>query len=429
MMKVNIKESSTVEAAQDTPKQSLWASNIDLVMVRAHTPRLFFYKPTASSINGNLLKEALSKALVLFYPLAGRLGYDENGRIEIQCNGKGVLFVEAHTDSSFHHLNDFTPTSHFSQLLPQPDYSAHISSYPLLLVQVTYFKCGGIVLGVGLHHILTDRDSTFNFINTWAGITRGITPSITPIHDRTPLRARVPPHPTFHHIEYDPSPSMNNKNINTSSNSEPTSVAISKITLEHLKTLKTKSRTECYSNYEVLAAHIWRCTCKARGLANNQETKLYLPVDGRSRLNPQLPPGYFGNAIFHASSIALSGDLQSETLMDNVERVHKAVQRMDDDYLRSAIDYIEMHPDKSSLTRVGHMYKSPNLVIINWSSLSLQDADFGWGPPEFMGGARVFPEGMAILLPNPTDDGSILLGVCLETQHLQLFTKYLYDFE
>ncbi|KAK0590391.1 hypothetical protein LWI29_026416 [Acer saccharum] len=426
-MKINIKESSTVEAAQDTPKQSLWASNIDLLMFRAHTPWLFFYKPTtASSINGNLLKEALSKALVLFYPLAGRLGYDENGRIEIQCNGKGVLFVEAHTDSSFHHLNDFTPTSHFSQLLPKPDYSAHISSYPLLLVQVTYFKCGGIVLGVGLHHILADGASNFNFINTWASITRGITPSITPFHDRTLLRARVPPHPIFHHIEYDPSPSMNNNNIN----SEPASVAILKITLEHLKTLKTKSRTTCYSTYKVLAAHIWRCTCKARGLANNQETKLYIPVDGRSRLNPQLPPGYFGNVIFSATSIALSGDLQSETLMDTVERVHKAVQRMDDDYLRSAIDYIEMHPaDKSSLTRGGHTFKSPNLNINNWSRFPIQDADFGCGPPDFMGGASGFPEGMATLLPNPTNDGSTWLFVCLETQHLQLFTKYLYDFD
>ncbi|KAK0589128.1 hypothetical protein LWI29_010047 [Acer saccharum] len=425
-MKINIKESSTVEAAQDTPKQSLWASNIDLLMFRAHTPRLFFYKPTTtSSINGNLLKEALSKALVLFYPLAGRLGYDENGRIEIQCNGKGVLFVEAHTDSSFHHLNDFTPTSHFSQLLPKPDYSAHISSYPLLLVQVTYFKCGGIVLGVGLHHILADGASTFNFINAWASITRGITPTITPFHDRTLLRARVPPRPIFHHIEYDSSPSMNNNNIN----SEPASVAILKITLEHLKTLKTKSRTKCYSTYEVLASHIWRCTCKARGLANNQETKLYIPVDGRSRLNPQLPPGYFGNVIFNATSIALSGDLQSETLMDTVERVHKAVQRMDDDYLRSAIDYIEMHPDKSSLTRGGHTFKSPNLNINNWSRFPIQDADFGCGPPDFMGGARGFPEGAAILLPNPTNDGSTWLAVCLETQHLQLFTKYLYDFD
>ncbi|KAK1568281.1 hypothetical protein Q3G72_022579 [Acer saccharum] len=340
-MKINIKESSTVEAAQDTPKQSLWASNIDLLMFRAHTPRLFFYKPTTtSSINGNLLKEALSKALVLFYPLA-------------------------------------------------------------------------------------DGASTFNFINTWASITRGITPTITPFHDRTLLRARVPPRPIFHHIEYDPSPSMNNNNIN----SEPASVAILKITLEHLKTLKTKSRTKCYSTYEVLASHIWRCTCKARGLANNQETKLYIPVDGRSRLNPQLPPGYFGNVIFNATSIALSGDLQSETLMDTVERVHKAVQRMDDDYLRSAIDYIEMHPDKSSLTRGGHTFKSPNLNINNWSRFPIQDADFGCGPPDFMGGARGFPEGAAILLPNPTNDGSTWLAVCLETQHLQLFTKYLYDFD
>ncbi|KAH7569240.1 hypothetical protein JRO89_XS06G0128500 [Xanthoceras sorbifolium] len=391
MMKINIKKSSTIQPAQDTPKEPLWTSNVDLLMVRVHTPRVFFYRPISTSssnfFNAQELKESLSKALVLFYPLAGRLGHDENGRIEIKCNAEGALFVEADTDSALDDFNDFAPSSQLSHLLPKIDYSAEISSYPLLISQVTYFKGGGVVLGVGLHHILADGASTFNFVNTWASITRGVSPSMTPMHNQTLLRARVPSSPKFRHIEYDPSPSMSNINIT----SEPSiSTAIFKITLEQLETLRTGLRKEeqttmtkkHYSNYEVLAVHIWRCTCKARGLANDQETKLYMPVDGRSKLDPPLPHEYFGNAIFYATSIAMFGNLRSEPLMDTAERVHKAVKRMDDEYLRSAIDYVEetltqQQPVGSlSLVRGRHTYKNPNLNVNKWSRFPVQDADF-----------------------------------------------------
>ncbi|KAH7569230.1 hypothetical protein JRO89_XS06G0127300 [Xanthoceras sorbifolium] len=312
-------------------------------MVRVLTPRVFFYRPISTSssnfFNAQELKESLSKALVLFYPLAGRLGHDENGRIEIKCNAEGALFVEADTDSALDDFNDFAPSSQLSHLLPKIDYSAEISSYPLLISQ-----CGA-ALGVGLHHILADGASTFNFVNTWASITRGVSPSMTPMHDRTLLWDRVP--------------------------------TIFKITLEQLETLRTGLRKEeqttmtkkRYSNYEVLAAHIWRCTCKARSLANDQETKLYMPVDGRSKLDPPLPLEYFGNAIFYATSIALSGDLQSEPLMDTIERVHKAVKQMDDEYLRSAIDYVEetltqqQPAGLASLVIGRNTYKSPNLGV------------------------------------------------------------------
>ncbi|KAL5842118.1 hypothetical protein ACOSQ3_012721 [Xanthoceras sorbifolium] len=190
-----------------------------------------------------------------------------------------------------------------------------------------------------------------------------------------------------------------------------------------------------YSNYEVLAAHIWRCTCKVRGLANDQETKLYMPVDGRSKLDPPLPHEYFGNAIFYATSIAMFGNLRSEPLMDTAERVHKAVKRMDDEHLRSAIDYVEetltqQQPVGSlSLVRGRHTYKNPNLNVNKWSRFPVQDADFGWGSPIFMGLARVSLEGIMFLLPNTANDGSSWLSVCLETRHLQLFKEFLYDFD
>ena len=57
-----------------------------------------------------MLKEALSKTLVPFYPMAGRLGSDENGRLDIICNAEGVLLIEAETTSTIDDLGDFVPS-------------------------------------------------------------------------------------------------------------------------------------------------------------------------------------------------------------------------------------------------------------------------------------------------------------------------------
>lgn len=129
-----------VRPAQDTPRRSLWNSNVDLVVPRMHTPSVYFYRPNGSTnfFDPQILKEALSKALVPFYPMAGRLKRDEDCRIEIDCNGNGVLFVEAVTDAIIDDFGDFAPTMELKRLIPTVDYSGDISSYPLLVLQVTF---------------------------------------------------------------------------------------------------------------------------------------------------------------------------------------------------------------------------------------------------------------------------------------------------
>ena len=139
-MIINVKESTMVQPAEETPRRGLWNSNVDLVVPRFHTPSVYFYRPTGASnfFDAKVLKEALSKALVPFYPMAGRLRRDEDGRIEIDCNGEGVLFVEAETASVVADFGDFAPTLELKQLIPTVDYSGGISSYPLLVLQVCF---------------------------------------------------------------------------------------------------------------------------------------------------------------------------------------------------------------------------------------------------------------------------------------------------
>lgn len=431
-MKISIKKSSIVRPAKDTPKRTIWNSNLDLLVPRIHIPTVYFYKPNGSSnfFEAHVLKEALSQVLMPFYPLAGRLGTDENGRIEIHCNAKGVLFIEAdETTCVIDDFGDFTPCLEMMHLVPSIDYSLDISSYPLLTVQVTYFKCGGVCLGVFFHHTIADGTSAIHFINSWSEIARGISISITPFVERTLLEARVPPVPTFHHIEYDAPPTMITP-VQLSPKS--TCTKILKITPDQISTLKSKSKknknlTIHYSTYETLAAHIWRCMCKARDLKNDQATKLYIATDGRARLNPPLPRGYFGNVLFTSTVTKLCGEIQSNPLKDTIEKIHEALKRMDDEYLRSALDLLEVQPDLTAMMRGANTFKCPNLNVVSWMKLPIHDADFGWGRPIYMGPASVVFEGMGYILPSPSNDGILWLIICLEANHMQLFQNLLYD--
>ncbi|RZC71190.1 hypothetical protein C5167_034648 [Papaver somniferum] len=436
-MKISIKESTMVRPAEETPQRSLWNANVDLVVPRMHTPSVYFYRPNGSSnfFDCSVLKEALSKVLVPFYPMGGRLKRDEDGRIEIDCNGAGVLLVEAETTSVIDDFGDFAPTLELRQLIPSVDYSGDISSYPLLVLQVTHFKCGGVSLGVGMQHHVADGASGLHFINTWSDMARGLDLTIPPFIDRTLLRARDPPTPAFHHIEYQPPPPMKAP----SPNSQPgdlgseTSVAIFKITRDQLNTLKSKSKegeniTVNYSSYEMLSSHVWRSVCRARDLPADQETKLYIATDGRSRLRPVLPPGYFGNVIFTTTPMAVSGDLDSKPLTYAAGRIHDALLRMDDEYLRSALDYLELQPDLTALVRGAHTFRCPNIGITSWARLGIHDADFGWGRPIFMGPGGIAFEGLAFMLPSPVNDGSLSLAISLQSDHMKRFEKILYDF-
>ncbi|KAF5749498.1 shikimate O-hydroxycinnamoyltransferase-like [Tripterygium wilfordii] len=424
-MEIQVKESTIVRPAGDTPKKRLWSSNMDVVASRTHVSIVFFYRHSYDSnfFDTRMLKESLSKVLVPFYPVAGRLGFDPNGRIEVDCNGEGVLFLEAHTDRC---IDDFLHrfNSHAS-LVPVVDYSTDMSSYPLFLSQVTFFKGGGVCLGVGIHHTLFDGVSTFHFVNAWSDMTRGLSATVSPIFDHDLLRARDPPTPSFIHIEFDQQRPLYTPKETKELQSSPLyiSTATLKITALQLNTLKANLTN--YSTYEILAAHIWRCVCKARDLPVDEITNLYMAVDGRHRLNPPLPRGYFGNAIFKARLPSLAGEVQSEPLIQTVERVHKVIKRMDDDYMRSIIDYLEVQPHLN-LVRPTHAFKCPNLHVVSWAGLPLHDADFGWGRPIYMGLASIYIQGAAYILPSPVNDGSLMLLIGLEGGRIKLFEKYFY---
>lgn len=430
-MGIKLRKSTVVRPAAQTPDGSLWLSNIDLIMPPIHVQYIFFYRTDGSPdfFDASSLKRALSDALVYFYPMAGRLKRGEDGRIAVDCNGEGALFVEAETDSSIDDYGDFAPSTELLKLGPEVDdrRTGDISSYPLLHAQVTYFKCGGVSLVVCVHHSISDGTAAFHFINTWSALNRGLPkPANPPSIDRTPLQARNPPNPSFLHVEYLPPPTLNTP-PQTSTN---LATSIFKISPDQIHLLRAQAQQESgihHTTFQVLTAHVWRCACKARHLTDNQETKLFFPVNGRNRLRPALT-GYFGNALFAATPVAVFGDLKRQPLAYAARIIHEALDKMDDDYLRSAVDYLERLPDIKMAIFGAETFRPPNLRVTSLIHMPIHDADFGWGRPIFTGFAHLPFEGMCVLIPSSAEDGSFSIAISLQSHHLIQFKQFLYEF-
>eukprot|EP00252_Welwitschia_mirabilis_P007249 TRINITY_DN1846_c0_g1_i1.p1 TRINITY_DN1846_c0_g1~~TRINITY_DN1846_c0_g1_i1.p1 ORF type:complete len:448 (-),score=3.00 TRINITY_DN1846_c0_g1_i1:225-1568(-) len=434
-MKIEVGNTQVVKPAGPTPQTDLWISNVDIVISNEHNPSVFFYKPIQEEespdfFSVDALKDSLSKVLATFYPMAGRLSRDCTGRLQITCNSEGVTLTDATTDAALEDLGDFVPDAELAQLVPAVDYSLGISSYPLMLVQVTRFRCGGVCIGIAMNHQVCDGSGALYFINSWAQVTRGLPISTPPVIERTPLKARSPPSVKFDHVEYHPPPSLKTASPQENCPTGEFKVGMFKLTREEIELLKQKCQEEGnkkYTTFEAVAGHVWRSACRARNLQVNQGVRFYIVVDSRRRLKPGLPLGYFGNAVLGTTPVAVAGDVVSKGVGFAAAKIHEAIVRMDDEYLRSAIDFLETQDELERFVSRAEICACPNFRLTTWGRLGIYDADFGWGRPVYMGPGAITFEGSAILLPSASNDGSMSVALSLLPHHLEAFQKYFHE--
>lgn len=170
-----------------------------------------------------VIKHAVAKALVYYYPFAGRLREGSNGKLTVECTGEGVLFIEANANVTLDHFADalVPPIPAMDELLYNVPGSSGILNCPLLVIQVIFFPypfstslsidtglwssfictrqvtrlaCGGFVVALRFNHTMCDGSGLVQFMNAIAEMARGASiPSVEPVWNRDLLIARAPP--------------------------------------------------------------------------------------------------------------------------------------------------------------------------------------------------------------------------------------------
>lgn len=128
--------------SKETPRRTKDLSEIDNQRsLHIHFHILIFYKYNSlmkGKVTAKSIKNGLSKTLVFYYPLAGRLIEGPNGKLMVNCTGEGVLFIEANANVELDKLGESfkPPCPNLDLLLHNVPGSDGIFSCPLLLVQV-----------------------------------------------------------------------------------------------------------------------------------------------------------------------------------------------------------------------------------------------------------------------------------------------------
>ncbi|KAJ0084057.1 hypothetical protein Patl1_29412 [Pistacia atlantica] len=372
-----------ISPAAPTPQEFKKLSDIDdQEGLKFHVPSLFFYKNSPSpAFEGKdpvkVIREALSKALVFYYPLAGRLREGENRKLLVDCNGEGILFTEADANVKLEHFGDEiqVPCPYLDQLLYNVPGSDGTLGCPLLLIQVTRLRCGGFILGLRFIHTICDGFGFEQFLKAVEEMTNGAnSPSLTPVWQREILNARDPPRITRIHHEFEPV--KNSRDIFLNMNLDDMAHKSFYFGPKEIASLRHQLpfHLQNCSTFELITAWLWRCRTIALKPDPDEIVRLSFTASARGkRYNQLIPPGYYGNAFVYPALCSKADDLCRKPLEYAVELVKKAKAEINEEYVRSVADLMVIR-GRPKYTSEGYFIVS--LIILG---LGLMRIDLGWG--------------------------------------------------
>jgi shikimate O-hydroxycinnamoyltransferase len=148
--------------------------------------------------------------------------------------------------------------------------------------------------------------------------------------------------------------------------------------------------------------------CAARRLPPDATTRLIFPANVRASLSPKLRGSFFGNGIIMLGATGKVRDIASKGQLASVAGwIRGAISRMDDELVRSAIDYFEIAGGQTS-NQAGSMPET-ELRVVSWRGM--HDADFGRGKPLMVHRAVQPYAGIAYLMDGVGGSMRILMSV------------------
>jgi hypothetical protein len=353
------------------------------------------------------IERALARALVDYYPLAGRLAVSEDaGGLHVDCSGEGVWFIEASVRCRLEDVDylEYPLQIPKDDLLPHPlpRPSQEEENKLILLVQVrtiraalrgigptrrgfevptsptdlaarfdpvqvTTFACGGFVVGFRFSHAVADGLGAAKFMGAVGELARGadqISPPPTWGRDAIP-------DPAGAHVGSLPE-------LDGAKRLEYLAIDISADYIDHFKSqFAAASGGGRCSAFEVLIAKAWQSRTRAAAFDADTPVHLCFAMNARPLLAARLPRagvGFYGNCYYIMRVSSTAGKVSSSSVTDVVKIIREGKKRLPSEFARWAAG--EEPADPYQITSD---YRT--LLVSDWTRLGFAEVDYGWGPP------------------------------------------------
>ncbi|KAF3793994.1 ECERIFERUM 1 protein [Nymphaea thermarum] len=250
-------------------------SALDLAM-RLHYVKVvyFFRKDQVQGLDIYQLKKPMFSLLDLYFPVAGRIRKSESPTAAgtgpgpavppfyIKCNDGGVRIVEAKCAITLDEWLKSDESSLNCRLVAQQVVGPQIGFSPLVYIQFTTFKCGGLSIGLSWSHILGDAFSASDFMNVWADILAGNSAGEPTLNFSKPeIPTARPLKPSL--LPVKPATTVEDR-WEIASGETPTEHRSFRFSGQQLRQLRSKVG-ERFEAFEAIAAVAWKAAAAARG--------------------------------------------------------------------------------------------------------------------------------------------------------------------
>ncbi|KZV55118.1 HXXXD-type acyl-transferase family protein [Dorcoceras hygrometricum] len=391
-------------------------SFLDQLTPAVFMPLIYFYAKDSEISNAErsvALKSSLSQVLTTFYPLSGRVKDD----LHVFCNDQGVPFLEARANCK---LSEVIKSPVPKELNKFHAYELSDTRDIAMAVQVTFFRCDGMAVGLLINHRIADALSFFMFANAWTATARNEYGDM-----KLPIFESAAIFPARHDV------AMYRRGGTGMMQEE----LVSKIFTFPASKISILRDRYTYSSGDVLAkrrptrveavsAFLWSRFVAAKDLKpdpNKIFTVLHA-VNLRTRMNPPLSEYYFGNICcftIATPNMEVSESDQASRLL--VQQVRESIGRVNGDYIAKLREGEHL---KFLKKRAALAYQN-ELVTLNFTSLCrfpLYEADFGWGKPVFVGSACLTYKNIVTFLDTPSGDG-IEAWICMTKEDMEMLEQ------
>jgi hypothetical protein len=338
------------------------------------------------------LKASLSETLTRFYPLAGKV----KDNVSIECSDDGADYLEVQVNCRLSDILEQPERKLLRRFLPE-----EIDSSCLLLVQASFFCCGGMAIGVRVSRRLADASTASMLIQAWAGTALGSGEAV--LLPEFGVASRLPPR-----RELSATRSVNEKSAVTRRYVFDAS---------KIATLKAKAASGSVpqpTRVEAVSALIWKC---ARTVS--RPSKLVQIMNIRKRVVPPFPESSFGNLM--CLFVAKTGDRETE-LRGLVIELRKGIEAFTENYASKFQGDEAFSVFGESYKEIDNLYaKSIHFIgFSSWCRFPLYEADFGWGKPTWVTVGDLVHKNFIVLM-DTRDGGGIEAWVTLSEEDMALF--------